>query len=138
MTKDELIGFISSRKLMVIATKGERYPESAVVEFGNDGLTLVFDANDKSRKYQNILKSPEVSVVIGLDEDVNKTVQYEGRAKLLNGNELEELKKIYFQKSPDAQKWEHKEGSVYFKVEPVWIRFTDLNTDPWDITIFNI
>ncbi len=136
MTKEELIDFISARQFMVISTLGGEYPESAVVEFGNDGLTLVFDTNSASRKYSNIQKSPKVSVVIGLDEDANQTVQYEGVAELLKNEELEQLKQVYFKQSPEAQKWEHTENNVYFKVAPKWIRFTNLNAKPWDISVF--
>jgi general stress protein 26 len=136
MTKEELIAYITARQFMVISTFGEEYPESACVEFGNDGLTIVFDTNNSSRKYQNILKNPKVSLVIGWENE--GTVQYEGSAILLkDGDELEQLKQAYFQKNPEAQKWETTEGNVYFKVEPVWIRYTDLNVNPWDIAVFN-
>jgi nitroimidazol reductase NimA-like FMN-containing flavoprotein (pyridoxamine 5'-phosphate oxidase superfamily) len=136
MTKEELIEHVSARQFMVISTFGGEYPESACVEFGNDGLTIIFDTNNGSRKYQNILKNPKVSLVIGWEDE--RTAQYEGTATLLeNGPELERLKQVYFEKSPKAQKWETTEGNVYFKVEPAWIRFTDLNTDPWDITVFD-
>jgi hypothetical protein len=57
---------------------------------------------------------------------------------LKEGPELESLKQAYFKKNPAAQKWESTEGNAYFKVEPVWVRFTDLNVTPWDITIFDL
>ena len=135
MTLEEIIKFIDEHRFMVISTKTDDYPESANVEFGNDGLTLIFDTSDTSRKYKNIQKSSKVSVVIGWDEQVNKTVQYQGLAEVLEGNELERLKKIYFTKSPEAQKWENTAGNVYVKVSPKWVRMTDLNTNPWTISV---
>lgn len=136
MTQDDIITFISERKFMVISTNGGEYPESATVEYGNDGLTLIFDTNSTSRKFQNIQHSPKVSVVIGWDEEVNKTVQYQGIAEVLEGEELDRLKKVYFAKSPEAQKWENTKDNVYLKVSPKWVRMTDLNTDPWTISVF--
>jgi len=137
MTKEELIVYVSARQFTVISTIGEDYPESACIEFGNEGLTLIFDTNRASRKFKNLQKSPKVSLVIGWEDE--RTVQYEGVATLLeDGPELDRLKQAYFKKSPDAQKWETTEGNVYFKVEPVWIRFTDLNTTPWSITVFDV
>ena len=121
---------------MVISTKTDDYPESANVEFGNDGLTLIFDTSTASRKFKNIQASPKVSVVIGWDEHENKTVQYHGIAEVLAGTELEHLKEVYFAKSPEAQKWENTQGNVYIKVSPKWVRMTDLNTDPWTISEF--
>lgn len=137
MTKDDLVKFLDQRQFMVISTKSDNYPQSAVVEYGNDGLTLVFDTNNNSRKFKNISKDPRVSVVIGWDEETNATVQYEGNATLLDGDELNKLKQAYFNKNPEAQKWENAKGNVYFKVEPVWIRHTNLNPDPWDISVFD-
>jgi general stress protein 26 len=136
VTQDEVIQFINDHHFMVISTQTEDYPESANVEFGNDGLTLIFDTGDTSRKFKNIQKSPKVSVVIGWDEHVNKTVQYQGIAEVLTGEELRRLKKVYFTKSPEAQKWENTKGNVYLKVSPKWVRMTDLNTNPWTISVF--
>jgi general stress protein 26 len=135
MTEEDIIEFINAHRCMVISTKTNEYPESANVEFGNEGLTLIFDTNRSSRKFKNIQKSPKVSVVIGWDEDVNKTVQYEGLAEVATGDELIRLKKAYFSKSPGAQKWENTEGNVYIKVTPKWVRMTDLNTNPWTIAV---
>lgn len=137
MTRQELIDYISARQFAVISTFGEEYPQAACIEFGNDGLTIIFDTDRNSRKCKNILQSPKVSLVIGWEDE--KTVQYEGIATLLEpGHELQHLKAVYFKKSPEAQKWESTEGNVYFKVEPTWIRFTDLNVTPWDITVFDL
>lgn len=135
MTQQEIIDYISVRQFMVISTFGEEYPESACVEFGNDGLTIILDTNRASRKFKNLQRNPKVSLVIGWEDE--RTVQYEGVATLLQpGPELDHLKQIYFKKSPEAQKWETTDGNVYFKVEPKWIRFTDLNVSPWDVSEF--
>ena len=135
MNEDELVAYIQDQQLAVISTFGEVYPESACIEFGNDGLTLVFDTNRGSRKFANLQRSSQVSLVIGWEDE--RTVQYEGNATLLqDGPELERLKAAYFKKTPAARKWEGAEGNVYFKVEPGWIRFTDLNTGPWTISVF--
>lgn len=134
MTQAELIDYISARDFAVIATKAEPFPESACIQFGNDDLTLIFDTLRTSRKFQNIMKAPEVSFVIGWENE--RTVQYEGIATLLSGEELTRLKEVYFAKSEYAKQWE-TEDTVYFKVEPVWVRFSDLNINPPAITGFD-
>jgi general stress protein 26 len=98
MTQEYVVKFISDHRFMVISTKTDDFPESANVEFGNDGLALIFDTNRDSRKFQNIQKDPRVSVVIGWDEDVNKTVQYQGIAEEAKGEELSRLKKYILPK----------------------------------------
>lgn len=65
MTQQELIDYISARQFMTIATFGEEYPESACVEFSNDGLTIIIDTNRASRKFKNMQNNPKVSLVIG-------------------------------------------------------------------------
>jgi general stress protein 26 len=134
MTKEEIASFIHPHKLAVLSTTGEDFPESAVIEYADDGLEIVFDTHTTSRKFQNIQKSSNVSLVIGWDE--NMTVQYEGVAAVLNGNDLEHCKNIYFEKNPDAQKWEAEKDIAYIRVSPSWIRFTNLNTKPWTVVEF--
>ncbi len=134
MTEDQLKKFIHQHTLAVIATFGEQYPESAVIEFGDVGLQLIFDADSASRKFQNIMRTPKASFVIGWQ--ANKTVQYEGEASMLKGEESEHYKQLYFAKTPDAQKWEYEEDIAYFKVTPEWIRYTDLAVEPWLIEEF--
>jgi nitroimidazol reductase NimA-like FMN-containing flavoprotein (pyridoxamine 5'-phosphate oxidase superfamily) len=65
VTDQEFVGYITARRFMTIATFGEEYPESACVEFGNDGLMIVFDTNRDSRKFKNVQRNPKVSLVIG-------------------------------------------------------------------------
>jgi general stress protein 26 len=129
MTHEELATFIHQHDLAVIATVGEQFPEAAVIEFADDGLELIFDTHNTTRKYQNIVKVPQVSFVIGWDE--LQTVQYEGEASLLSGEELTRCTQIYFEKNPDARKWQDEKTIVYFKVTPKWIRYSDLRTKPW-------
>ena len=135
MNKDNIASFLKAHDLMVISSLGKEYPESAVVEYASKDCVLVFDTDSSSRKYKNILNNPNVSVVIGWDNDIEEeTMQYQGKCTLLEGADLIVYKKVYFAKNPGAQKWEHEEGTVYFKIEPVWIRHTDLKVLPWDIT----
>ncbi len=131
--KKIILDFIKKHKIAVIATVSpENKPEAAVVEFGEtDDFELIFDADKDSRKMQNIRKNNYVAFVIGWDEDI--TIQYEGEAYEISDNELGDYKGMYFAKNPNAKKWEKVEGIKFFKVSPKWIRYSDLNKDPWDI-----
>lgn len=128
-----ILSFIKRHKIGVIATadlKGN--PEAAVVEFAEtDNLELIFDTFITSRKYRNLKLNSKIAFVIGWDE--NKTVQYEGEAIELEGSELDVCKQIFFRRNPRAKKWDGREGIVYFKVKPKWIRYSDLAVDPWYI-----
>ncbi|KKR71497.1 MAG: hypothetical protein UU14_C0026G0007 [Candidatus Roizmanbacteria bacterium GW2011_GWB1_40_7] len=120
--KQVILDFIKKQKLAVISTVGiDNKPESAVLEFGEtEELELIFDTLTSSRKYKNLQTNKNVSFVVGWDENI--TVQYEG----------------YWNKNPKAQRWESTEGITYFKVAPKWIRYSDLNKNPWDVFEINI
>lgn len=133
--KKIILDFISKQSLAVLSTSQNDQPQSAVLEFGETkDLELVFDTFTSSRKYENLLKNNKVAFVIGWDESI--TVQYEGIANELTSKESEAYKKVYWEKNPDAKKWEKREGITFFKVTPTWIRYSDLHTDPW--TVFEI
>ncbi|MCL5970036.1 MAG: hypothetical protein M1450_00840 [Patescibacteria group bacterium] len=46
---------------------------------------------------------------------------------------MEKYKKYFFEKIPDAKKWEKEKGIIYFKVIPKWIRYSNLNKSPWEV-----
>lgn len=133
MQKQTILDFIKRHNLAVISTVGANSrPESAVLEFGEtEDLELIFDTFISSRKYKNLQTNKNVSFVIGWDEAI--TVQYEGTAEEVKGEEAEKYKQIYWAKNPKAERWETREGITYFKVTPQWIRYSDLNNDPWDV-----
>ena len=125
--------FIEKNKLATLSTvTADGKPEAAAIEFGGkNNFELIFDTIDTYRKYKNLQSNKNVAFVIGWDDDV--TVQYEGIAQELSGDELEEYKKKYFEKNPKAKKWENVKGIRYFKVIPKWIRYSDLKKNPWEI-----
>ena len=125
--------FIKKQKLVVISTVDKNNkPESAVLEFGEtDNLEIIFDTYNSSKKYKNLQINKHVSFVIGWDENI--TVQYEGIAEELTGEQKKKFQKIYWIKNPKAKRWATREGVVYFKTTPRWIRYSDLNEHPWKI-----
>lgn len=136
MDKNKVLDFIKKQKLAVLSTIGSIAPESSVLEFGEtNNLEIIIDMFDSSRKYKNLQTNPNVSLVIGWDENI--TVQYEGVASELFGEEKEKYQKIYWEKNPEAKRWATRERIVYFKISPKWIRYSDLNSHPWKIFEFN-
>ena len=83
------------------------------------------------RKYANLRKNNRVAFVIGWDEDI--TVQYEGEAYELAGEEKDKYKEIFFKKNPKAQKWEAVPEIRFFKVVPKWVRYSNLKVHPWEV-----
>jgi uncharacterized pyridoxamine 5'-phosphate oxidase family protein len=100
-------------------------PESALigVAFSED-LEIVFDTVKSSRKYKNILKNPLVAFVIGWEDE--STLQFEGIAHELHGEEGKKYKEIYFEAYPDGrQRNSNWPDIVHFVVRPKWIRYSN-------------
>lgn len=131
--KQIIYDFLKEQKHMVIATTNkEGNPESALVGFAQkEDLSLIFGTYTTTRKYQNILDNPTVAIVF--DDKVWITVQYEGLASILNSDELDDYKSIYFMKIPGAKKYESHENQVYIKVVPKWVRYTNYNKEAKEV-----
>lgn len=131
--KKIILDFVKKQKLAVISTTtSNNQPEAAVIEFGEtDQLELIFDTFLTSRKYKNLQTNKSVAFVIGWDENI--TVQYEGTAQEIKGEEAAKYQTIYWKKNPHAKRWLGREGITYFKVTPKWVRYSDLNENPWNV-----
>ncbi len=132
-TKEMLLRFIKKQKLAVISTvSSENKPDAAVIEFGvSDSLDIYFETFNTSRKYRNLQNNNNVCLVTGWDENI--TVQYHGMAQKVTADLSNVSQLAYWAKNEKAQKWEMREGVSYFKIVPYWIRYTDLNVEPWNV-----
>jgi len=125
MNVDEVFQFMNGQRLAVLATVGEQMrPEAALMGFAvTPQLEIVFDTVKTSRKYPNLKKNPRVAWVIGCTTEV--TLQYEGVAEELVGEDLAKYKKTYFSAFPDGPARESWPGITYFVVRPKWLRYCD-------------
>jgi general stress protein 26 len=127
MNVEEVYAFMAAESLAVLSTVTERgEPEAALVGFAvTPKLEIVFDTVKSSRKYPNLTKNQRMAWVIGCTTEV--TVQFEGVAEELVGEDLAKYKKTYFAKFPDGVEREKWPGITYFVVRPKWIRYCDYN-----------
>jgi hypothetical protein len=70
-----------------------------------------------------------VAVVVGWDDNI--TVQYEGKARILDPSEHERYREKFLRKQPSAIKHDQKSDQRYLLITPVWLRYSDFNLDPW-------
>lgn len=125
MNVNEVYEFMEKESLAVLATASEDgHPEAALMGFAvTPQLEIIFDTVKSSRKYPNLKRNPRVAWVVGCTTEI--TVQYEGMAEELEGEELAKYKKIYFAKFPDGPARESWPGITYFVVRPKWVRYCD-------------
>ena len=126
-TQEKILTFLAQHKECVLATVGEDgKPQAATVGFSETPhLELTIGTSKNSRKYQNILHNSHVAVVVGFSGDT--TVQYEGTARELTGEELAERQELHFQKVPGAQYFQKNPDQIYLSVTPSWVRYTDFS-----------
>jgi len=122
---EEVFQFMNRERLAVLATVDEKgQPQAALMGFAvTPTLELIFDTVRTSRKYPNLKKNPQVAWVIGCTTEI--TVQYQGLAEELSGDELAKYKKTYFAAFPDGPMRESWPGITYFVVRPKWVRYCD-------------
>jgi hypothetical protein len=139
VSRDELLQFMRSHKYGLEATVSSRAsPQAAVIGFGvTDHFEIVFDTLASSRKAQNLLSNPAISLVIGgLSAGDERTVQLDGIADRPAGTELEQLKEAYYRVFPDGPQRAGWTGLIYVRVRPTWVRFSDFNVSPPQVKEF--
>jgi len=138
MNRSELITFIRQRGLAVVATRGPQgTPQAALVGVAATDLAeIVFDSSATSRKYANIERDPEVAVVIGWDDEM--TLQCEGPADVLSGDELERCRTFYFEQYPDGRERASGPNIAYVRIRPRWLRYSDYRPDSFTIDEFHL
>jgi general stress protein 26 len=122
---EEVFQFMNKERLAVLATVAEDgSPEAALMGFAvTPKLEMVFDTVKTARKYPNLKKNPRVAWVIGCTTET--TVQYEGIAEELAGEDLAKYKKTYFAAFPEGPARQTWPGITYFVVRPKWVRYCD-------------
>ena len=126
----ELFQFIGRHRLAVLATvNAEGAPEAALVGIAvTPELEIIFDTLQTTRKARNLSANPRAAFVVGCTEEV--TLQYEGIAQELTGDELAKYKQTYFAAFPDGPARQAWKGITYYVVRPRWIRFSDYTQSP--------
>lgn len=132
MLKNTLLPFLKKYRYAVLATSSvKNIPEAALVGVVvTEELELVFDTLTISRKYAHLKQNPKVALVIGGWEGGEITVQYEGMAQELGGQQLEHWKEFYFETFPDGRDRAQWDNITYFIVRPTWIRYSDFSKQP--------
>jgi pyridoxine/pyridoxamine 5'-phosphate oxidase len=127
--KEKILEFFKSQKLVTLATADiNGRPEAATVAISEtDDLELIFGCYSTARKYQNLVLNPQVAVVFSQDK---VSVQYEGKAVEIKGEEAQKYQDIHIAKHAGSAKHLSHKAEKYFKVAPSWIRFMDHSVKP--------
>lgn len=138
MTTFDLYSFFVKHKLGVLGTVGpDNRPQSSLVGVAvNENLEIIFDTVRRSRKYGNLIARPACSFSVGWTGE--QTVQYEGDAEELTGDELGPYQEQYFAVWPECRAHLAWPDITYFVVKPRWLRYSDFDRNPPSIEEFKL
>ena len=118
--------------MVISSVNASGNPQSAMVGFAqNKNLEIIFGTDMTTRKAQNLSNNHNVAIVVNGNE---YNLQYEGKAKQIEGEELEKMQKIFFKKVPGLKKYAQLTNQIYFKVTPTWLRFIDHTYSPGKVS----
>ncbi len=137
MEKQKILNFLKRNGLCVISTstKGGK-PESAVMAFTiKDDFICLFNTEPETRKYKNLEQNKQVSVVVGgFKED--PSVQIDGVAEILEGEEAAAAKKYILAVHPEWASYFNSPTGKFIKVKPSWLRYSDFSKEPIETVEF--
>ena len=115
-------------------------PQSAIVGIAvSDAFEIVFDTLGSSRKGENLRRRSDIAFVLGsLEGKDERTVQYEGVADEPTGSERTRLTELYLSVFPDGRQRQEWPGLIYVRATPRWLRYSNYNVDPPEITDFDV
>lgn len=133
--KTILLEYLKTQLLGVLATVNEGgEPQAALVGITElPDVKLIFGTSNTTRKYKNLQNNPHVAIGIGHDIEAGTTVQYEGVAQELAGEELATYREVHLAKNPRARKFAMADSQRWFLVTPTWIRYTNVAAKPPEI-----
>ena len=123
------LDFISAHRMAVVATTaagGE--PECALVAYASNGSRLVIGTDSTTRKYENLVRNGRIAVVIGMEAP--RTLQYEGDATELSGENARQLAALLLAKHPETAPFVACPTARTFLIMPRWLRFSDYSAMP--------
>jgi len=122
--RKELFAFLAARQLAVIATADAAgTPEAALMNYAvTPSLEIIFETTSETQKYPNLKRNPLIALVAGWDGPV--TLQYRGLAEEVAGPAKAAARDIFLAAFPQKVSHESWPGNFYFRVRPLWIRFS--------------
>jgi len=119
------LDFMRSMRPCVMATSdGAGKTEAAMVYgFTNEDFSVFLSTNTNSRKAQNIMKNPTVSIVFA-DPANMMTIQIDGVIRILEGEEARAAKGFILSEDPTQKLYVAKEPLTFMEFKPSWMRFS--------------
>jgi general stress protein 26 len=130
--KAELLAYMRSHKLAVIATIGQDGgPQSALVGVAaTHAFEVVFDTLSTTRKHANLKRDRRIAVTFSGPGE--QTLQLEGLALPVSvaSAEDEVYRHAYYEAWPEGRQHIQWQNLAYWRVVPRWARYSDYDRGP--------
>ena len=132
MTKKEILEQIKKNDVCVLATCLNNNTEAAVMSYVADDNFVFYMVTSKFyRKYKNISKNKNVSVVIGFGMP---TFQIDGKVEFLKQKEIELIRPFMVEKLPEEEEFMKAKDVVFIKVIPSYLKVTKIVSGEYKVT----
>ncbi|MBI3913053.1 MAG: pyridoxamine 5'-phosphate oxidase family protein [Chloroflexi bacterium] len=128
-SRARIIAYLENHNTLTLATEREGKPFACSLFYVNDGWTIYFVSDTKTRHAQNIAANPRVAATVHEDYRdwrVIQGAQLEGECAQANVIESAKALVLYAQKFPFVKDLGAAMAKVHFyKITPHWVRFVD-------------
>ena len=132
--RQKLVDLCAQQHVSILTTAGEEWPTAHLQAFGQtDDFNLIFIVLADAEKYQNLLKRPQVTVVIDNRDTadvstlqvVRATIQGLAKEVARDSAEWSELKDIFLKKNPFEEPFFGYDTLRMVRVAPKRISYAD-------------
>lgn len=129
----QIFEYLKTQRVGVLAVEmPDGSPHGATVHFAHteDPFLFYFETSNTYKKAEAILgkEKTRATYVVGSDESNPKTFQVDGIIEVIKPEEMENFQKVYLGKFPEKVEKSKAPDLIFFKLTPVWWRFTDFRT----------
>lgn len=125
--KSTILDFVKKNSLCVLSTvTPDHKSESAVMAYAvEDDFTFVMSTEPGTRKYQNIISNPNVSIIVGgLD---SPSIQIDGIASIPEDQATP--KEFALKQHPDLKDY-LSDTIKFIEIKTTWLRYSDFTQNP--------
>jgi general stress protein 26 len=130
--KRTVLEYLRSQRLAVVSsTSASGAPQAALVGVAvTDALEIVFDTTSVTRKHANLSRDARAAVTFGGPGE--QTLQLEGHAHpvSLDDERDSHYRETYYQAWPSGRDRLAWANLTYWRIVPVWMRFSDYEKGP--------
>jgi nitroimidazol reductase NimA-like FMN-containing flavoprotein (pyridoxamine 5'-phosphate oxidase superfamily) len=136
--KEKLAALLNQEHVAVLVTQGEKWPTANMQAFAETPeLDILFIMGGDSEKFQNLMKRPEVTVLVD-NRDVGKVPSFEiirawmqGVASEVprGGAEWEPLKALFLKKNPFEEPFFKNDGLRMVRIRPRRVSYANALRD---------